>query len=1250
METTLNPENPIDAIVDEVSAIMSEKHVGNKPKQNPQPDNQGYRKGNSVKVDLETMVEEFFKALPAVEVDNYGTIVEKEYKSKPELEVRFGIKGKPISVTDFDNVVRKLRSLDFGSPDTLAGGKYSLRINPDFTDQQGRIRASNVRVQINDLNNIQTYCRTNTLSDINGYSKEFQLKRPATKDEKNIQAIDVDNFNFKVSYADELLVGRDMIYGLSRNWKAYKKTFRYMRRITLTHPDYPFNIDLSIVKSSNRLPDKFGKVGKGNLKPEHNVVESNVFNNPPTYEIEVEVDNKKVGSHVEQFNTPEKVLASMRKVIKFILSGLQGTNYPVSYPEQREVIQDYMKMIWTGNENNEQYNPQKYVTSRNFIGPSSVTLQLQNIGVINQDSLVVNIRDSFVVTEKADGTRTLMYINGDGKIYLIDMLMRVMFTGAKTTNKANFNCLIDGELINKNKNGEYINLYAAFDIYFYDNKDTRTLTFMVPTDNKSGTKGRYKVLSDVVKTLDVVGVMGDKSLSPIRVTRKSFYPLKNGDIFDGCREILNKTFEYETDGLIFTHTQFSVGSDKIGGKVSNFKSTWRYSFKWKPPVYNTIDFLITTVKGPNGDDVVKPFYEQGVNGNAYTQFNQYKTIELRCGFNEYKNGFIDPCHDLLNDIVPKHEIDEKYKFDIQPRRFYPSDPFDKNAGLTNIMLMTTSTETSEMKTEENEVFTDNTIVEFSYKLDGKEGWKWVPLRVRHDKTAEYLQGNKQYGNSYDTANSNWKSIHFPVTGDMVTTGNNIPDVLVGEDVYYNTSGTSFMTQGLKNFHNLYVKRMLIKQVSRQGDTLIDFACGKGGDFAKWIEAKLSFVFGIDISKDNLENRLNGACARYLNAKKETIRVPDALFVNGNSAYNIKDGSAMLDDKAKLITNALFGIGTKDNLPPAVMRHFGEGTNGFKVSACQFAIHYFFENAIVLEGFLSNVAQCTKIGGYFIGTAYDGKEVFKQLKHYKTNTGMTITENNKKIWEIIKEYGSDEFMDDSSSIGYKISVFQESINQHFVEYLVNFDYLKRVFDSYGFQLLTPTESKALGLPASTGMFRDLYNQMINDISRNGNKYGKAPNMSPNEKKISFLNRYFVFKKVRNVETKDIHLDMTDYTLANNEKNERDTAEAIRVAEQNKNSQQLKLTKVGTLVLHQAEEVTLEQAQVQDKDKDKNKDKDKIKVKKTTKRSTVATDTLEEVVPVVGEEEPIIIQPERKSKPKKSRIKKPTNQLVFEDIED
>jgi hypothetical protein len=340
-------------------------------------------------------------------------------------------------------------------------------------------------------------------------------------------------------------------------------------------------------------------------------------------------------------------------------------------------------------------------------------------------------------------------------------------------------------------------------------------------------------------------------------------------------------------------------------------------------------------------------------------------------------------------------------------------------------------------------------------------------------------------------------------------------------------------------------------VSKQGDTLIDYACGKAGDLPKWIASRLSFVFGIDISKDNLENRLNGSCARYLNMKKQTKNMPYALFVNGNSAYNIRKGDAMLNDKAKQITAAVFGNGPKeaDKIGKGVARQYGVGEDGFNVSSCQFAIHYFFENPDTLQGFLRNVAECTKLNGYFIGTAYDGKLVFNLLKKVKTSESIKIIDDGKKIWEITKGYGADNFDDDSSSIGYRIDVYQESINQNIQEFLVNFDYLNRVFESYGFKIIDRDEAQSLGLPEGTGLFSELFNNMLEEIKKNKFKekdYENAVNMSAFERKISFLNRYFVYKKIREVNTEKVELELGEYQEFGVVRNAKETRQAIDIA--------------------------------------------------------------------------------------------------------
>ena len=1090
-----------------------------------------------------------------------------------ELEVRFGTKGvKSLSRNDYDNVIKKLKSSGFN----LVGdsnGEYYLRVNCEFLDSTtGRFKLSDIRTEIKGLHVIQEFCKTNDLKSLynsNPVSIDFINKKPGFINKEKIYPVDFDDFNFRVAYQTEEKIKAGLKTFIIDNWRKSKKEFRFINRVSFEHPDHPFIVDVSITKFGNRSPDKYGRENRGPMIRVYTLEESNIFNNPEVFEIEIEINNKKIGP-MTKFNNPKIIVDSLRKVIKYVLSGLQGTNYPVSYPEQKAVTDSYMKMIWK-----EEHEQNRFISSKNFIGPNSITLQLKNIAPFDENTTEVNIRKGFVVTEKADGDRHLMFISNEGKIYLINTNMDIIFTGAKTANQECFNAILDGELIMHDKNGKFINLYAAFDIYYIKNQDVRAYTFMLAPGEKDIYKSRYQILKYVEQHLNAVSIINVKydaknpvtkmgqdrdQNSPIRFSVKEFFPMSEKQtIFDGCDTILQKEregrFEYTTDGLIFTHAYYGVGTDEVGKAGPKTKITWEQSFKWKPPQYNTIDFLITTVKNPNGDDVIKPLYEDGTNTTSAVQYQEYKMIELRCGFKESKDGFINPCQDVIDDKLPEAgtRFEDRQDNDYVPMRFYPTEPYDANAGLCNIMLRMDGAGGKKMFSEENDVFEDNTIVEFRYDLDKEEGWRWIPLRVRHDKTAKLRRGEKEYGNAYKVCNENWKSIHPSGRIDeyMLSTGLNIPNISVSEDVYYNASAGKFKTEAMKNFHNLYVKKMLIVCASKQGDTLVDFACGKAGDLPKWINAKLSFVFGVDISKDNLENRLDGACARFLKSKKTNKHVPYALFVNGNSAYNIKDGSAMLSDRAKQITAAVFGRGPKDadKIGKGVARQYGKGVDGFNVSSCQFAIHYFFEDPDTLKGFMKNIAECTKQNGYFIGTAYDGKLVFNELRKTAPGDSVKIIEDGKKIWEVTRGYGADTFEDNSSSIGYRIDVYQESINQTVSEYLVNFDYLNRVMSAYGFELVSRDEAKDMGLPDGSGLFSELFLYMMDEIAKNKFKakdYEKASSMSGYEKKISFLNRYFVYKKIRTVNVDDVELELGEYADTAASRNAVETTHAQEVA--------------------------------------------------------------------------------------------------------
>jgi hypothetical protein len=1169
----------------------------------------------------------------------FNKLVELYYNLSPfvkskknyELEVKFGTKGiKLLTKNDYDNVVKFLTS--FGFTTTNPTGLSSLRINCQFIDSAtGKFKTSDVRTEINGLNNIEDYCKNNDIKSIyksQPLSIKFNHKKPYfTPDKKIIRPVDFDDFNFRVSLQTE----EDPSIGIQNyvldNWRKSKKEIRYLNRVTFTHPDHPVLVDISIVKTGNKGKDKFGR---NSIIPVYTIEESNIFDNQESYDIEIEIDNTKIGPGTK-FQTPDQILVSVRKVIKYVLSGIQGTMYPISYVEQNEILRDYMKMVW-----DDEYEPSKRITSRNFIGPNSITLQLTNIAPLDENSSVPNIRKDFVVTDKADGERHLLYVSKTGKLYLINTNMDIIFTGAKTSDEDCFNTLFDGELISHDKTGKYINLYAAFDVYFHKNKDIRNYTFMLKQEEEDMYKSRFYLLNKLKSILKPTSILSTKTSeektgnakillkqylknisidTPIRFEMKKFYPMSSKEtIFDGCKTILQREqqglFEYDIDGLIFTHSFNGVGSNTIGKAGPKTKITWEYSFKWKPPQYNTIDFLVTTLKTQTGEDITKSLFEDGISASSVVQYNDYKIIELRCGFSERNDGFINPCQDIIDDNLPEYKprFEDKQENDYLPKRFYPTQPYSPNAGLCNIMLKLDDSGAKQMYTKEGEVFRDNTIVEFAYNLDAEEGWRWEPLRVRYDKTAKMLRGEKEYGNSYKVCNENWKSIHPTgrITEDMLMTGLGIPELSVSEDIYYNTPAGKMKTEALKNFHNLYVKKMLISGASKQGDTLIDFACGKAGDLPKWISAKLSFVFGIDYSSDNLENRIDGACVRYLKSKKENKHVPYALFANGNSSLNIQDGDAMRNDKAKQITAAIFGNGVKeaDKIGKGVARQYGKGEGGFNVSSCQFAIHYFFETPDTLKGFMKNVAQCTKLNGYFIGTCYDGKLMFNELKKFKTGDGFQINEDGKKIWEVIKEYTSESFDDDSSCIGYKIKVYQESINNHIYEYLVNFDYLNRVMESYGFVLINREEASDMGLPEGSGLFSELFINMLDEIKRNkfkANLFGLAPNMSSFEKKISFLNRYFVYKKIREVNIEKLQLEMAEYDEAIIQREKEETNIAVIVAKEEVNKPKPKIRKLTKKLLIVPATEAVDEPQTKAVEEAINNKKTKTKVKENPQKA-------------------------------------------------
>ena len=147
---------------------------------------------------------------------------------------------------------------------------------------------------------------------------------------------------------------------------------------------------------------------------------------------------------------------------------------------------------------------------------------------------------------------------------------------------------------------------------------------------------------------------------------------------------------------------------------------------------------------------------------------------------------------------------------------------------------------------------------------------------------------------------------------------------------------------LKKYHNA-VKRALLGHFVTPGDTLLDLACGRGGDLHKWADVGVARVVGVDISSRALEQ----AHARY-----HALRPPFAFETHH-------------------VTTLKMHPWTCPHAP-------------LDIATCMFALHYFFESEASARTFLHTVASNLKKGGYFLCVLPDASCINRWLMEGTTD--------------------------------------------------------------------------------------------------------------------------------------------------------------------------------------------------------------------------------------------------------------------------
>tara|TARA_B100000900_G_scaffold416030_1_gene448594 strand:+ start:2437 stop:6579 length:4143 start_codon:yes stop_codon:yes gene_type:complete len=789
-----------------------------------------------------------------------------------------------------------------------------------------------------------------------------------------------------------------------------------------------------------------------------------------------------------------------------------------------------------------------------FLGPQPVSMTLNELNIENPHSIL----SGYVVTEKADGIRAELFIDyGIG--YLVTQKLEIIHTGLQFIDKTrdaktpllSGQWILDGEYITQNKDGKPINLFMIFDVYYADNgdypvhpftmpwmhpdKDTlcrssilhdfKTKVQMIPAETGSAKSGYMNISSgDTIEQADCMRVEfkvyyeGPKKLKKDKKNPDKYSNLGSmGKVSKKIWSKREKSYEYYIDGLIYLPMYYPINASSSEEIRDSIGKEWPQNYKWKPPSENTIDFKVYYVK----DDYKGRSVDKMTSVRINDRVTKCKQLKLLVGYDIKKDDTSDFAMKLLTDRP-------NYKNNVIP--------FEPEPGVVNYFCNVPLTRDKILCLKDKTEVQDGFIYEMQYNPDAPSGAQWTPLRARTDKT---------FPNERRTANSVWQTIQNPVTERMII-GKDIEDIqsepteVLGEGSYY-VSDELAMDAPLRELHN-YIKQKLIAATcaatSGRSVAILDTSIGRGGDVGKYLRCKkpISFLLALDIHAD-----VNKAAKRmYLTSQR-----PPSVFMQCDTSRNIKNGEGLsaveeafkdesLSERNKLLLDMIYD--RKKKLPKAFSKipplYKGIASKGFDIISSQFSVHYYFKDELTLRSYIQNLDENCKMGGYFIGTCYDGMKVFQQLQNAPDKTNLEMEDEfGQKVYSITKKYDTEDFTYKQTNkeelFGQEIDVYMSSIGQTFTEYLVNFEMFIDIMKEYNFepvrlevpkQLSGIFDKKDMSYADGFGGFEKIIDALPSLQSKDADLkkfYPEAMRMTiqKHEKMrlLSSLNNWFVFQK-------------------------------------------------------------------------------------------------------------------------------------------
>ena len=776
-----------------------------------------------------------------------------------------------------------------------------------------------------------------------------------------------------------------------------------------------------------------------------------------------------------------------------------------------------------------------------FFGPLIVDLTHNNALQIDQSAIPdaksnTNIHINYLVTDKTDGDRNLLFFDESGNVYGIDRENGIKSFGCIMPSLAN--SILDGEYISRSEEDKVINNFYIFDSYIYKGENVMHKPFLF---NK--TDGRHICMIESAKYASSgTNITQSNPRLPFILYKKDYLPsdsprsyeklrMDEGEIpmiSENCSKLLNRMnvkyggflevghlYTYKTDGLVFLPNNLGIFQKSEDDYVKNpfISSRWDNNYKWKPADHLTIDFKIEYVK------------EMETSKLAYKYFGDKKYLLVNLLSKVWHNKTNDNNKlnfYLLNSGLKLQSIPEDFKF-------FATNPFigtyDSEGEFQNNMgeAYFEVDKNDNLVCENGDIITNGILCECAYNIDNErlnsnEQFRWKPQRIRADKTA---------ANAYGTANTAWSLINNPITKEQLCClkekdngkgkgkgkdskydGNdkgdgNDKDVNLETATYYTSNKQmEVLTEPFNKFAS-HVKSYLIERwlTGYIKPKVMDLGVGKLGELHKYAISGVHTLVGIDISEDSINNEKDGAATRMMNlsANNPTVAklAEKTILLVGTSVKNIANGDCVRDNINKYYLDVLYGR-AKGNTPK-LKKMAGVALDGFDMITCMYVIHYMFNNENDLDSFLQNVSENLLDQGYFIGTCLDGMSILKEMGHRNEIKGEI---DGKTVFFIRKNDSEESYKD--ITVNNKITVFYEKFAGYFPENLVNISYLKEKAKGHNLKLIE---------------FRTFLEEPGNLLSQYG-----ASNMK-NERLIkqseammtwAKFNCYFVFQKIRGKE--------------------------------------------------------------------------------------------------------------------------------------